>query len=338
MEFRAKLAIAAVAAMTMATGCVEEEPDKPYSPPTGGSNDVCGEFPLETGTKVLFVLDKSGSMFTTELPWDHDDDPDTPDIERWRSLYRVVELVVEGFDDRLSLGALLFPSGQGGCDVNQDPEIPIAANNGATLLAELPGPDDNYDPSHLTPLAEALQNGLDYLLGFDEEDSKAIILVSDGTPSPECDGGLTEAAQIAATSWEDHGIPVFVVGIAIEQTDGQDFALLAEAGGHPEPNTGFYDTQDEAQLEAAMAEIADAIPDCNIKLDETPTYPEMVDISLGGQNLTKLDACDGDGWRYIDDEFRLIELCGSACEALMAGENDILATYGCPEEPAETGA
>jgi hypothetical protein len=317
-------------------GCIEEEPDKPPAPPGGSLNEVCGEFPLESGTKVLFVLDKSGSMFTTLLPWDHDGDPDTPDIERWRSLYRVVEFVVDGFDDQLSLGALMFPSKDSGCKVNKNPEIPIAAHNGKVLLESLPQPDDVYDEYHLTPLAEGLQNGVDYLLSFGEGDPRAIILVSDGTPSPDCEGDLGDAADTARMAWEDHGIPTFVVGIAIEEVYAQEFALLADAGGKPDPDTGFYDTQDEPQLEAALTEIASSIPDCHIKLDKEPTYPEMVDVSLGGQDLNELGTCDGDGWTWADDEHQLIELCGSACDALKAGENDIVATYGCPEN-SETG-
>ncbi len=310
----------------------DKDPDLPQVGPGHGLEDVCGEFPLETGTKVLFVLDKSGTMFADELAWDHDADPDTADVLRWKSLYSVVQFVVDGFDDSLSLGALLFPGADSGCKVGRSPEIPVAVGNGSTLLAHLPGPDAYFDEYHLTPLPTALENAVQYMLGFDEDDAKAIILVSDGVPSPSCEGTFSTAAQTARQAWLEHGIPTYVVGIAIEEEYAQEFALLAAAGGKPDPETSFYDTQDELQLLDALEEIAISIPDCRINLEEVPTYPDMLDIHLGGQTLEEVDDCQTEnGWRYVDETHGAIEVCGAACEMLKAGENDMSASYGCPD-------
>lgn len=322
-----------------ATACLlEDEPDLPPPPPGGGLDEVCGEVVLETGAKVLFVLDKSGTMFADELAWDHDGDPDTAKVRRWKSLHAVVESVVDRFDGELSLGAMLFPSVGSGCKVSRNPEIPIAADNGTELMKYLPEEDAYFDAYHLTPLPTALEYAVDYMLGFDEEDTRAIILVSDGIPSPTCEGTLSTATDTAREAWEQHGIPVYVVGVAIEQAYAQEYALLAQAGGRPDPTTGFFDTQDELQLQAAIEDITADIPDCRIKLEDAPTYPEQLVIELAGAVVPHAATCgDENGWVYVDDEHRAIEMCGEACAAMEAGETDVVAVYGCEAE-GETGA
>lgn len=312
-------------------GClIEDEPDLPPVPPGGGIDEVCGEYGVEMGAKVLLVLDKSGTMFADELAWDHDDDPDTPEIPRWESLHSVVEFVVDGFDDDLSLGAMLFPSADSGCKVSRNPEVPVAANNGRALMEHLPDPDAYYDGYHLTPLPTALEYAVDYMAGFDEGDAKAIILVSDGVPTPSCDGNLSTATTTARMAWEEHGIPTYVVGVAIEEIYAQEYGLLGFAGGRPDPITGFYDTQDEIELQDAVEQITNDIHDCRIKLHEAPTYPEQLSVLVGGESVPQVAACTGpSGWYFADDEQRAIEFCGAACEALEAGEKDVKAIFGC---------
>lgn len=312
---------------------MEEDPELPPTPPGGSPDEVCGEIPLETGAKVLLVLDKSGTMFADELSWDHDADPNTPEIHRWESLHAVVQFLVDQFDDEFSLGALMFPSIDSGCQVNHSPEIPIAANNGTALMNELPAADAYYDAYHLTPLPTALEYALDYMRSFDEEDTRAIILVSDGVPSPTCEGGLSEATNTAREAWNEYGIPVYVVGVAIEEEYAQEYGLLAAAGGRPAPDTSFYDTQDELQLQDAIEEITNDIPDCRVKLETEPTYPDQLSIEVAGETVPALSSCGSEaGWIYADEDHRVIEFCGVSCDALEAGENDVVAIYGCENE------
>jgi hypothetical protein len=296
----------------------------------GEAGEVCGEYDLETGAKVLFVLDKSGTMFGAGQAWDHDDDPATEPVSRWRSLHAVVELLVARFDAKLNMGALLFPSTDSQCHVNKSPEIPIAASNGETLLAQLPEADAFYDEFHLTPLPTALEYAVEYMRGFDARQSRAIVLVSDGVPSVECDGNLTTAAHTLEAAWTMDGIPTYVVGVAIEGEYGPEFAALADAGGKPAPGSAYYDTQDEIELETAIDEIARSISNCRVGLEDPPTYPELFEIRLDGETLSQVASCEtGDGWVFVGEDMDAIELCGAACATLSEGGHALSAFYGC---------
>jgi hypothetical protein len=66
---------------------------------------------------LLFVLDKSGSMSMEQ--WDHDDNPQTPNVTRWYSLHGVVKSIVTTFNKTVNFGVKLFPKIDAGSYVDK---------------------------------------------------------------------------------------------------------------------------------------------------------------------------------------------------------------------------
>ncbi len=120
------------------------------------------------------------------------------------------------------------------------------------------------------------------------------------------------------------GISTFVIGVDVPdvpsgvevdgEPDGVDLAAflgeVALAGG----TTPFL-AGDDAELAGALEAIAAATITCVVPLDPLPKYPDFVELTLGGVAYGGLLAgpCDGDGWRFADDQFFTVEFCGQVC-------------------------
>jgi hypothetical protein len=291
----------------------------------------------------MLVLDGSGSMMAF---WDHDGDSETAEVRRWNSLYHVVEFIVGGFDHTLEFGAQMFPqvgSGLGNdyvdaCNMGLVPEVSIAADNGDAILAGIPGPEAILGGG--TPATVGIQNSVTALTQLDGFGPRAIILVTDGAAN--CKAGEEGHASIAI--YDDNlpgvvsdtanvlGIPVYVVGIDIEDTmletpaanPYEKLTEVAQAGGVPKPgDEPFYNVGNEIELEDTLETISDYI-ECTIELPEAPMFPEFVAVSMGGEELAQVDDCQSeDGWTYAGADS--ITMCGSACQAAET----ITVDYGC---------
>ena len=324
----------------------------------------CGEFGVSVpvlASNVVLVLDKSGSMVSNS--WDHDADPETAFVTRWRSLYEVVEQLVAGFDLSLRLGAVLFPridaTGEynvNACLVDDAPLVAVGANNGAAVLAALPGPGSVAEIKGGTPAARGIAVAFEHLLGIQDGLPRVMVLVTDGAANCRSDAmGEYERFE----SYDDSllplvaeayaaGIPTFVVGIDIADEvspnvqDGNPNGVntyaklneLADAGGVPraDPAERFYNAGNQIELNAALTAIAGAVVSCTIVLDPAPTFPSYVELNVGGVDFGGALAgeCAGqDGWRYVDAEKTTIELCGQAC-ALFQQSGALNAFYRCP--------
>ncbi|HFE44957.1 MAG TPA: VWA domain-containing protein [Nannocystis exedens] len=330
-------------------------------------DDSCGEasakIPIITPNVVL-VLDKSGSMAANS--WDGDDDPDTPDVSRWFSLFSVVDLIVSDFDASMNLGMTLYPSKKAkseynlnACLVEPTPDVPVAPQNGANVLMSMPAADAiNPTIAGGTPARAGVIAAYEHLLGIDDDLPKYVILVTDGAANCSIeaedetsrfevyDAALT---QTIANAYNE-GITTFVVGIDIQditsdsKPDGNPDATntferlneLAIAGGMPQEGaTAFYDSQNQIELQAALTAISEQVLSCDIVLDPVPDYPSYVEIfvdemSYGDEQISDCDK--EDGWMYTDPEMTTIRLCGAACTAFqLSGSLD--AEYNCPPPP-----
>ncbi len=330
-------------------------------------DDSCGEatakIPIVTPNVVL-VLDKSGSMVANS--WDGDDDPDTPEVSRWFSLFSVVDLIVGNFDASMNLGMALYPSKKAqsvynlnACLVEAVPDVPVAPQNGANVLMSMP-PADALSPTIAggTPARAGVIAAYEHLLGIDNDLPKFVVLVTDGAANcsleAEDDASRFEIyddalTQTIAEAYSD-GITTFVVGIDIDditsnsKQDGNPDATntferlneLAVAGGMPQEGAAaFYDSQNQIELQAALTAISEQVLSCDIVLDPEPDYPNYVEIFVDGTSYgnQQVSDCDSeDGWMYIDPEMTTIRLCGEACTAFqMSGSLD--AEYDCPAPP-----
>jgi hypothetical protein len=276
----------------------------------------CGEavvnIPIVTPS-VMLVLDKSGSMVADPGGfWDHDNDPATPSVTRWNSLYAVVDLIVTNFNGSMNLGAVLFPSkaatssySEAACVVGATPEVPIAGMNAAKILGAIPGAlTDSTMMKGGTPATKGLKVAmaeLSAIMGEAANQPKFMIFVTDGAAN--CQENAPDTAtlfevyddKVAATVADALalGIKTYVVGIDISQVvsgaakDGnpdntntyEKLNLVAAAGGVPRPgDEKFFNTTNQDELQAALEMISMQILDCTITLDPTPKYPDYVEV------------------------------------------------------------
>ncbi len=314
---------------------------------------------------VVLVLDKSGSMVANT--WDHDANPGTPKVTRWKSLHSVVAGLVNEFDDQFEFGAQLFPAVSAtnkydisACLYETPPEVPIAPNNATGVLLGIPvGTSLNIRGG--TPTAAGVLSAVDHLLTVADGDPEAIILVTDGAANCRFDA-FSEFDRfetydpnlevIVADAYDNLGIPTYVVGIDIKDAitpitginghppDGEPDGIspsaqldaLALAGGRPRGGvTEFYQTQNQLELAAAIAAIVDDAASCTIALDPSPPFPDLVEVIVDGQPVPQVGDCASeDGWVFsqANGPYDSIELCGSWCEEL-GGAQDIAAEYYC---------
>lgn len=335
---------------------------------TMGSSDegppICGEsmFMLDVvPTRVMLVLDKSGSMVSNT--WDHDGDGTTEEVTRWSSLHSTVDLVTTAFDGSMEFGALLYPSlaatstyDEFACLVSESPEVPAAPMNAMAIMDALPPADAVAEIQGGTPSATAVSVALEDLLTVQEEIPRAILFITDGEANCRADAGpVTELFEdydqtlhtVVEDAFVTNGIPTYVVGIAIrdevlpEAVDGtpdginphEQLNLLAEQGGRPrDGEVRYYATDNQVELEAALAEIVGAQIDCTVALNPVPEYPQFVEIEVGGQTVMPVEDCaTEDGWVFTnpDGPYDSVDLCGTACD-LLAAEGTLEALYGCP--------
>lgn len=337
---------------------------------TAGPSDdtgppVCGEsqFILDVvPTRVMLVLDKSGSMVSNT--WDHDDDPMTDEVTRWSSLHSTVDLVTTAFNGSIEFGALLYPSLEAtatydefACLVSDTPEVPPGPDNAAAIIDALPGADEVMSIQGGTPSATAVAGALEQLLSVQESVPRAILFITDGEANCRADATMvTELFEdyddslhtLVEDAWLSEEIPTYVVGIAIrdevlpDAVDGTPDGInptekldeLAVQGGRPRPAGGprYYATGNQVELEAALAEIVGQQFDCTVGLDPEPEFPAFVEIEIAGQSVERIEDCTSeDGWTFSnpDGPYDSIELCGTACD-LLAAEGTLDAIYACP--------
>lgn len=356
--------------------CHNDCPENQYCYPGGACNidpDRCSEAKVELllpPSDVVLVLDKSASM--GKVLWDGDGDPNTPAVTRWRSLHGAVEQVVVARERALNFGAVLSPSelatsdySAAACPVEATPEVPVAPMNAATLLAALPPPDAQGPAlTGATPTRAALSAAFAHLDAQMDGLPRAVVLVTDGPANCSLeapdeparfevyDDTVVQVVADAAAA----GITTFVVGLAVADVvspnaqDGEPDATnlfdrlneLALAGGAPQddPDQRFLGASDQPGIAAALTTIADVLSPCVFALDPIPKYPDYVDLWVDGVDYaraTDVADCAGlDGWRYVDAETGMLELCGHACAGFRTtGEASFNFHCAPPPEPPE---
>ncbi|MCA9713935.1 MAG: VWA domain-containing protein [Myxococcales bacterium] len=287
-------------------------------------------------SNVLFVLDKSGSM-SMEM-WDHDSDPQTPTVTRWKSLYQVVEFVVTEFNDTINFGAKLFPKydagsylNEGACEVMPGIEVPIAEMNAPAVLDGIPGPD--FEVLGGTPVYSGLVEAYDYLKGLDDSIPRAVILVADGEIS--CNESDIVTMMAVEQAWSGDDIGTYVVGIDAKALTEAQLNLYAEVGGKPNPDGGpilFYQTFNQDDLKEAMQKIVYDTISCKLPVNPAPDQPELFEVWIDGGLIPEVEDCDDeDGWVWLKPDHTALQLCGAACQDFkVAGEFE--AKYWCTPE------
>lgn len=306
---------------------------------TGEPVRYCGDTEITVAPlvpRVMLVLDKSHSMVTST--WDHDTDPSTGAVTRWYSLHETVSQLVRDNESVSELGAVFFPSRAltdngpaNACDVEDAPDVVLDVDNADAIIDAMPAAD-SLDIYGGTPTTAGIAVAADALRALDTDDPRAIVLVTDGAANCSEDASQNNAftlydenlaPQVAAIAGE--GIPTYVIGIDIVDAFGQVPAAnpydrlseVAIAGGRPRAgDEPFFNTRSEADLSAALANVAAALQ-CNLSVDDLPAQGDRIHVSLGDVTLPEIASCDEDGWRRTDDG--RIELCGDACTDFVDG-------------------
>ncbi len=276
---------------------------------------------------VMFVLDKSGSM--TSNSWNHDNDPNTPNITRWATLHQVVSMIVNQYESQVKFGAKLYPTNTG-CGTSANMEVPLALNNAAAIIAGIPPESTSISNTALTPPQQGVETTRNYLNQVVPDEPRAMLVVMDGQVHSSCG---TQQGFINALSsiYNNDGIPVYMVGIDISGALVNAMNDYAEAGGVPKQgNEKFYNSSNGIELQQAMEDIIESVLSCSVTLNPEPAFPDLTKVILGGMELSQVTDCDTeDGWVW-ETQYSEIRLCGAACAEFKTLQNVEIEFYCDP--------
>jgi hypothetical protein len=228
--------------------------------------------------------------------------------------------------------------------VSNPPEVLVAPDNAADILATIPGPDDTSLQGG-TALTAAVHSSMDHLLSVSSPAGKALVMVTDGAAN--CASWAsgndifnaydTDLPDIVRQAHDEHGIPTYVIGIDIVDENiwvpavnpHEALTEVAIAGGVPRNGAEkFYNASDETELLDALATISGYI-ECSISLPAEPGYPDLVEVEVDGVLVPRVTDCDTeDGWVFPNQgggTYNTITMCGDACTA-----GDVHVVYHCP--------
>jgi hypothetical protein len=331
--------------------------------------------PEYTPPNVMLVVDASGSM--VNFTWDHDLDPNTPDETRWKTLYGVVETIMNQYGPSMRAGIKRFPAdaacdpdgcyNSSACITGNTPEVNIALDNGAAIIASIPGPDDpNNSVEGGTPTQRGVIAAVNHLKTQPDNLARYILLITDGAAN--CTTGLTvpellenydeTLAPTVQAAYDDDLITTFVVGVDIvnmvvgagpegspEVNPFDRLNEVALAGGAPK-NGGmdaekFFNSTNQDELLTALGGIINEITECVIDLSMTdegvpdPVQIPYVEFTSNGMEVPYLDYMDPtlcetmDGWTWLEYGV-IVTFCGSYCDDFKTGGATFDGIYGCP--------
>ncbi|KIG19354.1 hypothetical protein DB30_03910 [Enhygromyxa salina] len=299
----------------------------------------CGgfEFSIEAvPPNLLIMLDRSGSM---------DGSVPNTNLNRWEVAKVAIEQVTTSFDDQIRFGLATYSACVGnGCSAGTV-VVPIADQNAAAIngfLATTVGAGSNNgdsvnnqglieylcdsgDPETSTGKSLQAQVGNPSLQDLMRDN--AILLITDGAESGQCvDNGNN--GPTAAGNLFGQAIPVKVFAVGFGGANLSEVNNIAQAGG---TGTGYLADQ-AAELDMALAQIANAVATCTFELDQVPPDPNEIFVFFD-KDPAGVPNDPNNGWTY-DPMTNTVTFHGTACEAIKSGVIvDIDIVYGCNEPP-----
>lgn len=277
---------------------------------------------------MLIVLDRSCSM-TKNVGG-------TP---KWTIAVQAIEKLTNDFTDQIRFGLILFPDKvTPKCQQDAIP-IPVGpGNEGAiqTMLNEaLAKSDLNYpDGPCITNIDTAMEQAATEPALDDQERPSFTLLITDGKQyGCNAAGGDNGTTQIIDDLYQLRDVGTFVVGFG-GGVDPAQLNIFAEAGGMTtgDPNTSYYQAEDQPSLDAALDAIANATIGCVLELASVPENAEEIYVFFDDEpTAIPRDPNHGDGWDY-DPNTNQITFYGPTCELLKSGQvTDVDVVFGCDE-------
>ncbi len=299
-------------------------------------------------TDVLLVLDRSGSMEfsiaedcccvascpnstgmqmcagTTSCP------------ERWPALSSGINATITQAASGINWGLKLFPSEQQqqtrgrqndtGCGVSTGADVPITSTSASAVETAIAA----VTPDGGTPTAAAITAATAYLKTLTDQNSRAILLATDGDPNCAAGASDSNASDVTGTTAAiaaalSAGFKVYVIGIGPDVGNLDDFA---QAGG-----TGqYYPAGSATDLASALATIGKAVASCTFTMAQTPPNPDNVAVYIDG-NLVSQDATNG--WSFGSSS-QTVVLNGTACAQITSGAaSEVQVLFGCGGAPPQ---
>lgn len=292
---------------------------------TGGPNPVDANCGMQTsGTSrqpadVLLVLDRSGSMVYSTAA-DASCDGVAVCTTRWSALTTAVTSTLASTTGSISWGLKLFSSTGNACGVSSGVEVPVATTSVSAINAQIAA----VSPAGNTPTAQAIAAATAYLQTANDQNTKYILLATDGEPN--CATGQTsgtadvQGTLAAITAARSAGFLVYVVGIG---PSVGNLDMFATVGG----TTHYFPATSPQDLTNAFATISRSVTTCTFALAQTPPDPNNVAVYLDG-NLMPKD--DPNGWSFAANSQTAV-LTGTSCDAITAGTaTQVQVLFGCP--------
>lgn len=232
------------------------------------SQEVAFEKTIPT---VMLVLDRSTSMFRSDLANGSSPSPFGAYSDRWEALTEAVK-ALEPYSADVQFAAVTYTgynaSNGGTCPEVQGLDIAAATGNFDQILALLPPSEEAIpDSKSETPTAEGMQQALEVLLAVEAEGPKYMVLVTDGLPE-HCAGnpelldkgvwcGHDPAFAVVQEAYAA-GVTTYVIGIIEGANDSEADAGayflngIAHAGQglevQPPPSDNLHCIQQESRI------------------------------------------------------------------------------------------
>jgi len=291
----------------------------------------CGksEFTLtQLAPNVMILLDRSGSM-----------SGDAGGDSRWNVAKKAIQGVTTKYDDKLRFGLATYSSCKsGGCSAGSI-VVPIADKNAAAVNGFLANTIDqgssngqgtsggkiqylcnSGDPETSTGKSLAALVGEPSLQ--DATRSNVVILLTDGAESSQCVGSCDGPCGSGKLQAQTPSVKTYVIGLGV---GASAIDAIAAAGG----TTKSLPSNNQAELDAAFAKVADAVASCDYVLDKAPADANAIYVYFNDDpNGVPKDSANG--WSY-DPVTKKLSFNGSSCTQLKSGTvTDIDVVYGCP--------
>jgi hypothetical protein len=182
--------------------------------------------------------------------------------------------------------------------------------------------------------------------------ARAMVLATDG--GPNCNGALNPqtctCADLGAgcrrnanqclddvrtvariASHANQGVPTYVIGIGNDAASAT-LDAMANAGGRPQSGAHrYYAATSEAELDAALVTIRDAVGACTYLTPSVPDAQGRISLTIDGKTVP-FDAANG--WTWSDQANGEIVLSGAACKLVSTAALNVVATVSCSEPDA----